>query len=65
MGQEFEDQYRRGMSGRRNLVDKFLDIRLEQRMGTQEGELVMEANTGKRSCGWIAEGQKCKPNSWT
>lgn len=46
-------------------MDKFLDIRLEQSMGTQEGELVMEANTGKISCGWIVEGQKCKPNSWT
>lgn len=65
MGQEFEDQYGRGMSDRRNLVDKFLDIRLEPSTETQEGELVMEANTGKISCGWIVEGQKCKPNTWT
>ena len=46
-------------------MDKFLDIRLEPSTETQEGELVMEANTGKITCGWIVEGQKCKPNTWT
>lgn len=46
-------------------MDKFLEgkikgMRWEQCTGTWEGELVMEANTGKTNYGWIVEGRKCK-----
>lgn len=39
-------------------------MRWEQCTGTWEGELVMEANTGKTNYGWIVEGRKCKHRIW-
>lgn len=65
MGQEFEDQYRRGCQAEGILWINFWTLGWTA-YGNTGRELVMEANTGKSSCGWIAgSNKKCKPNSWT